>query len=69
MDHGIDFFEPAADVNEISTIDRVTVVATESYFFYFLHDIGPNLILEKFQRELPIKQTFGNFGPWASWTL
>jgi hypothetical protein len=58
-------FKPGNDVNQVSTVDWITVVATKSNFANLCSHICANLIFEKIKRQLLVQQVFGNFGTWA----
>jgi hypothetical protein len=55
MHVGIGRLEPCADVNKISAVDGISVIATESHFLYRSGSVYANLLPEEVRTELTIQ--------------
>jgi hypothetical protein len=65
---GIHGFDPAHDVNEIATVDGISIVAAKREFSDLPNNIRTYSLLEKLQGQLTIQQCFGHFSTRATRT-
>ena len=65
---GIHCLDPTAYFYQLSTVDRIAIIATKRDLAHGSDGLLSQLSLEKIQRELAIQQAVRYFGPWASRT-